>query len=68
MNQYRAADGDRLDIIIFKAYGSIDANVMDAVMEENEHLLVASKLTAGDVVFLPEVQIQQSESEVKALW
>lgn len=68
MNQYRAVDGERLDTIVFKAYGSIDSYVMTAVMAENEHLLNTSRLSAGDIVFLPELTIKQDESEAKALW
>ncbi|DAB30688.1 MAG TPA: phage tail protein [Sulfurimonas sp. UBA12504] len=68
MNQYRAVDGDRLDIIVFKAYGSVDVNVMAAVMDANEHLLKNAKLSAGDMVYLPEIEIKQDESLAKALW
>jgi phage tail protein X len=68
MNQYRAHDGDRLDVIVFKNYGSIDADVMDAVLDANEHLLGASVLKAGDVVFLPEITTTTQETTTKALW
>lgn len=68
MNQYRANDGDRLDVIVFKNYGSIDAGVMDAVLDANEHLLGASVLKAGDVVFLPEIRTVTQETTTKALW
>jgi len=68
MNQYRAVDGDRLDIIVFKNYGSIDRKIMDVVLDANEHLLGASVLKAGDVVFLPEITITPQEIITKALW
>ena len=68
MNQYRANDGDRLDVIVFKNYGSIDADVMNAVLDANEHLLGNAVLKAGDVVFLPEITTATQETTTKALW
>jgi len=68
MNEYRAIDGDRLDIIMFKAYGSIDKDITEAVLDANEHLLSSSVLKAGDVVYLPEIQTAQNEITTKALW
>ncbi len=68
MNQYRAVEGDRLDIIVFKEYGSIDAVVFDAVLDANEHLLGSSVLKAGDIVYLPEVVQNVDEKKTEALW
>ena len=68
MNQHRANDGDRLDIIVFKNYGSIDRYVMDIVLDANEHLLGNTILKAGDVVFLPEITTATQERTTKALW
>jgi len=68
MNQYRAVEGDRLDIIVFKAYGSIDAVVFDAVLDANEHLLQSSVLQAGDIVYLPKVAQTSKNKKTKALW
>lgn len=68
MNQYRAVSGDRLDIIVFKAYGRIDVDIMAKVMDANEHLLVSAQLSAGDIVNLPDIQIVQTESYAQALW
>lgn len=68
MNQYRAAEGDRLDIIVFKAYGSIDADVMAAVLDANEHLLDRTVLHGGDIVYLPEIETAQDVAQTKALW
>jgi len=66
MNKYKANDGDRLDVIVFKNYGSIDADVIDAVLDANEHLLENAVLKAGDIVFLPEITTTQETT--KALW
>lgn len=68
MNTYRAADGERLDTIVYKAYGSIDVDVMVAVMDVNEHLLSSVKLSAGDIVYLPDIEITQQDSVSQALW
>ncbi len=68
MNKYMAVEGDRLDIIVFKAYGSIDAVVFDAVLDANEHLIKNSVLHAGDTVYLPEVTRTQEEKKTEALW
>jgi phage tail protein X len=68
MNQYRPREGERLDTIIFKAYQSLDADVMNTVMEANEHLLDRTVLRAGDIVYLPEIKTAQSVSSTKALW
>jgi len=68
MNQYRTKEGDRLDIIVFKAYGSVDVEIMNAVLAENEHLLASAKLPANSIVYLPEITTSQSTSSSKALW
>lgn len=68
MNQYRAKEGDRLDIIMFKAYGSVDKEVTEALLDANEHLLGSSVLKAGDIVYLPQLQTTQDETKTKALW
>jgi len=63
-----AIDGDRLDIIVFKAYGNIDTVVFDAVLDANEHLLKRSVLKAGDIVYLPEIVQLANEKKIPALW
>ena len=68
MTQYRPQEGERLDTIIFKAYESIDANVMDIVLDANEHLLDRTKMKSGDVVYLPAIMQETEQSTTKALW
>ena len=68
MNQYRTNEGDRLDIIVFKAYGSVDAEIMDAVLDANPNLLNSATLPANSIVYLPEIQTTQVASTSKALW
>jgi phage tail protein X len=68
MKSYMAKDGDRLDVIIFKAYGNNDADVTATVLDANEHLLNTNSLKAGDIVYLPEIEQKTSENPSKALW
>lgn len=68
MTQYRPQEGERLDTIVFKAYGSIDAEVMVSVMDANEQLLDRTILRAGDIVYLPDIEKSAAVSESKALW
>ncbi len=68
MTQYRPQEGERLDTIIFKAYGSLDADIVERVMDENKHLLERTVLVAGDVVYLPTFEQSSSVSTTKALW
>lgn len=68
MKQYRAVDGDRLDIIVYKVYGTIAVDVMELVIDANNHLLASARLSSGDIVNLPDVTINQSESKAQALW
>ena len=68
MKQYRAVDGGRLDTIVYKVYGSIAIDVMSRVIDANSHLLSNARLSAGDIVNLPEIMITQEESQAKALW
>ena len=65
MNNYIANDGDRIDEIVYKAYGSIDPFFQ--VLEANTHILHKDSLDSGDVVYLPIVETKPKE-ETKALW
>ncbi len=68
MIEYRAAAGERLDTIIYKIYGTLDSEIIAAVIEENKHLLASSVLAADDIVYLPEIETKQDVATVKALW
>lgn len=65
MNSYIANDGDRIDIVVFKAYESLD-NFFE-VLEVNQHLLGKETLDSGDIVYLPIFEVKPKE-ETKALW
>lgn len=65
MNKYIALDGDRLDVIVYKTYETLE-NFQD-VLKANPHLLQKYILEGGDIVYLPDF-IKPKEKEVKALW
>ncbi len=65
MNNYIALDGDRLDVVAFKTYETLD-NFED-VLKANPHLLRIDHLSSGDIVYLPPY-IKKEVEEVKALW
>lgn len=61
-----ATQGDRLDQIIYAAYGTLD--VMNEVMINNPHLMSKPVLDNGDKVYLPDIiQTSQPETGV-SLW
>jgi len=66
MTTYQCSDGDRLDIIVFKAYGSLEA--MNTVLEANPHLLDHTSLRAGETVYLPDWQPPIIKQETRTLW
>lgn len=65
MDSYIANDGDRLDSVTYKCYGTLD-NFME-VLSANIHLLGVEFLSSGDVVYLPLFTRIENE-EVPALW
>ena len=68
MKEYRASKGERLDRIIMKEYGTLDA--IGIVLEANTHLLHKIELEAGDIVYLPTIEprAQNEAKKGKALW
>ena len=65
MNNYIALDRDRLDVIVYKTYETLE-NFQD-VLKANPHLLQKYILESGDIVYLPDF-IKPKEKEPKALW
>lgn len=68
MREYRASKGERLDQIVFREYGTLEA--IGVVLEANTHLLHKIELDAGDRVYLPDLQKESQEriKKGKALW
>lgn len=61
-----ATKGDRLDVIIYQHYGTLD--VMNEVMMHNPHLMSTPILSTGDKVYLPDIaKPEQLETGVN-LW
>lgn len=58
MKPYVAIDGDRIDTIVYKHYGTLD-DVLEAVIAANQQL--PAILSAGYIVYLPEVVIKPIE-------
>jgi phage tail protein X len=66
MNRYVAKDGERLDQVVYANYKSLD--VFNSIMEFNKHLQDKPILSAGDVVYLPEIEVKTKIKELKSLW
>lgn len=68
MTTHKAVDGDRLDRIIYKYYGTLESSVVASVIEANVHLAHKVTLDAGDVVNLPEAETSETDTASRALW
>lgn len=62
MTSYRAVDGDRIDLIVLKHYGSVEP--LKEVLEVNTYLPKNSSmiLKAGEIVKLPKVNLSSKSS------
>lgn len=65
MDRYVANDGDRIDSVVYRTYGTLEPLWM--VLESNRELLGREVLQSGDVVVLPLYKTKPKE-ETKALW
>ena len=68
MTTYTASDGDRLDRIIYAHYRTLEQSVVAVVIEANVHLAHKVSLDAGDVVNLPDVEPETTDTASRALW
>ncbi len=66
MSEYIAKEGERLDQIVFRVYGSLE--YFEEVLRANIHLAAKRELSAGDVVRLPDMDTNVKSVEEKALW
>lgn len=65
---YRTKDGDTVDYIAWKQYGTTDNRVVEKVLAANLGLSdVGPILPAGIVITLPDVEPEQKTAKVK-LW
>jgi phage tail protein X len=60
-----ACDGDRIDCICWKHYGSLSGRVVEAVLDANPGMAMALTLRAGQIVNLPVVTPKPKE---QSLW
>jgi len=65
LEKITAVDGDRLDLICWKYYGSLDGRVVETVLDANPGLAMMSTLKAGQVVNLPVITPKPRE---RSLW
>ncbi|QKN87921.1 baseplate protein [Acinetobacter phage vB_AbaP_Alexa] len=66
--EYRTKDGDTVDFIAWKQYGSTDNRVVEKVLAANLGLAdIGPILPAGLVITLPDVEPEQKTAKVK-LW
>lgn len=65
MNKYRTVAGDRIDLICWRHYGSLDGRVVETVLDANKGLASDAILPSGVVVILPDITPETSEA---SLW
>ncbi|RYH04610.1 phage tail protein [Salipiger sp. IMCC34102] len=65
---YRSSEGDVLDDVVFRHYGSRDGRELELVLEANPGIAaVAERLPIGTVVLLPTIVSAPERREV-SLW
>lgn len=65
MNSVRAVDGDRLDLICWRHYGSLDGRIVEQVLEANKGLALYDIIASGAIIFLPDIEPAPLEA---SLW
>ena len=65
MTEVTTVDGDRLDLICWRHYGSLDGRVVEQVLDAAQGLAMVATFPAGTVVPLPDVAIVPRE---RSLW
>ena len=61
MEKIIASDGDRLDLICWKHYGTLSGRVVEQVLNANPGMAMTHLLRAGQEVNLPIVEIRPRE-------
>ncbi len=65
METRTTVDGDRLDLICWKHYGSLDGRIVETVLDTNSGLAMHQLLNAGREIQLPAIAPKLRE---KSLW
>lgn len=61
----RAAEGDRLDLLCWKRYGTLAGRVVERALEANPGVALYDELPAGLLISLPEAAAEPAE---RSLW
>lgn len=64
MEQVLSVDGDRIDLICWKRYGSLDGRIVERVLEANPGLSLHTELSAGVPVNLPDIHLVVQEQRL----
>lgn len=66
--EYVSSQGDTVDYIAWKYYGSTDGGIVEAIFEANPRLSIQPViLSPGVIITLPDVQAPKAE-EIVVLW
>lgn len=65
MREVISKNGERLDEIVFKEYGTLD--FFEKVLSENQKLSNKIFLSEADIVYLPQIEIISSNKQ-ETLW
>ena len=65
VQQTMAVDGDRLDLICWRHYGSTEGRIVERVLEENPGISRTTTLSAGMMIVLPDIEPVMLE---RSLW
>ncbi len=65
MKEVTAKNGERLDEIVFREYGTLD--FFEKVLSENQKLSNKIFLSEADIVYLPQIEIVSSNKQ-ETLW
>lgn len=65
MTTYRTAQGDRLDLIAWKHYGSLEGRIVEQLLEANPGTALSEELSSGVLLQLPDIEPAPLEA---SLW
>ena len=65
MKELTAKNGERLDEIVFREYGTLD--FFEKALSENQKLSKKIFLDESDIIYLPEIMIVSSKKQ-ETLW
>lgn len=54
--QVMTVDGDRLDLVCWRHYGSLEGRIVERVLEANPGVSSATEFSAGRTITLPDIE------------